>query len=105
MRSSLATSWFSFARRNCSSTLRSAASSLPWANTGEVPNRRSPTNSKRLVSSSPPELRSDIPQDALHDVRVVVHTERVRHREKQCIRDGNRFVGRKFFDQHIRFRG
>src|ERR1700680_2393892 len=53
--------------------------------------------------SAPSELRGDVFQDAFDYVRVVVDSERVRKRHKQCIGRGNRFVGGEFIDKDIWF--
>jgi len=55
--------------------------------------------------SAPAEFRSDVLEDAVEYVSVVVHTQLVRDREEQRIGHLDRLVGREFFDQHVGFRG
>src|SRR5918993_992008 len=53
----------------------------------------------------PAKLRREVAQHTLENVRVVVHTNLVRNREKQCVRGRDRFVLGKFLDELVRLPG
>src|SRR5207253_1583294 len=55
--------------------------------------------------SAPAELRRDVPQDAVEDVRVVVDAELVRHGEQQGVRGRHGLVLGQLLDQLVRLAG
>src|SRR2546425_8395789 len=67
--------------------------------------RRRPCAVTKRSRSAPAEFRSDVLEDAIEHVGVVVHTQLVRDREEQRIGRLDSLVAREFFDQHVGFRG
>ena len=55
--------------------------------------------------SAPAEFRSDVPEDAVEHVGVVVHIQLVRDREEHGIGHPESLIGRESFDQHVGFSG
>ena len=55
-------------------------------------------------ASSPSKFWRDVLEDALDDVRVVLHAQLVRHRQEQRVGGGDSFVFGELFDERLGFR-
>ena len=56
---------------------------------------------RRSERSAPAQLRRDVPDDAVQQVRVVVDAELVRDRQQQRVRGGDRLVPGELLDELV----
>ena len=83
-------------RSSCSSSATSSrASRAPASRAEEARHEATP------AASAPAQLRRDVPDDAVQQVRVVVDAELVRDRQQQRVRGGDRLVLGELLDELV----